>query len=832
MPHPLLLALLALLAGMLWCPFASFDAARPVMLASGAVWLAAWLPVAWCARRSRMCEDALHLLMLLGCLGMGLLLGAPRTVCTTHPERATAYIEAAVLEPPEWQTSSFGEYGTQTVSATFLAQTARIHWRGYARTALTERIRCTLVSATPVPLQRGDVIGVTGTWLRLPRATNPGQLDLAAYFARQGVGYRFTARRGALRWCTPPLPLRMRLWRRLDMFRARCAAALAGPPALRNEAVVLRSMVLGVREMIPEDIAENLQRTSTLHIIAISGLHIGILCGLWWMIVWLAGVPGRWRGALLLPVLWLYALMVGARSSVVRALLMFTGLALAPLVARPHRAMHTLAAVAFVYLLIWPQHAGALGTHLTFLSVAALVAFVPVVDAALARARWLQPPASYDREHRLRRILMALARYLLQVAVATVSIWAVTWPVTLMRSNLVTPSAWLANLLVIPVISVVLAGGFAALLLGFAWPAGASVLLVLTLWLLRGLLCFVEWIGTVPGSHFALRNLTPPALLWYYASLVLAWYWLYLYGTAAVRPALRRRLTGLGALAAAVLFFSCAHACRPHDRAFSVTALDVGLGDAFVLRSPQGHTIVVDCGTRFGQSSMGSRVVVPYLRAMGINRVDALVLTHFDRDHAGGAPELLSAVRVRAVLAPPLQAGDAFARNLRALALQRGARWQTCTAGQRFRWGALRADVLGPPRVMRDLPRDELPWGDNAWSLVMRFQCGGAAVLMTGDATVASEALQLQRAYQVRSDLLKVGHHGSISSTGPLFLDAVRPRLALLSAGVNHMGLPSHDVMQALKDRAIPVARTDRHGAVRMMMRRDKIAVESFEVTN
>jgi len=802
------------------------------MIFVAAAWLIVLLACLALARRYSLFEHALHGVMVAGALGLGLLLGAPRLPVTTHPARATAYVEAALLEPAEWRSSTFGEFGTQTFTATFLAQTARLHWRGHARTALTERIRCTLVSAQPVPLQRGDVFAATGVWSRLPHATNPGQFDMAAYFAQHGVAYRFTARRGALRWCTPPLSPRLRAWRALDRLRAAARAALAGPPSLHNEAIVLRGMVLGVREGIPEDIAESLQRTSTLHIIAISGLHIGILCGLWWALVWLAGIPGRWRGALMLPVLWLYALMVGLRSSVVRATLMFTGLALAPLAARPHRAVHTLAAVAFLYLLIWPEQAGAPGTLLTFLSVAALVAFTPVIDAALARARWLQPPPSYDREHRLRRFLYAVARYLLQVTVATVSIWAVTWPLTLTRSNLVTPSAWLANLLVIPVISAVLAGGFAALLLAALWPLASSAVLLLTLWLLRGLLWSVDLLGALPGSYFALRSLTPQAMLCYYASISFAWYWLYLYGSATVRVPVRRRLVGACALLAAVLFFNCTDIRGALPGEFSLTALDVGLGDAFVVRSPEGHTLLLDCGSRFGHSSMGARVVVPYLRAMGVNRLDAVIVSHFDRDHAGGLPEVLKSLHVSAVYAPPPHPGDVFAHELRALAAARGVHWVTASAGLRRHWGSLRVDVLAPPRLLYDLAREALPWDDNAWSLVVRFQCRGASALMTGDATVASEALQLQRPSRLRSDVLKVAHHGSLSSTSPRFLDAVQPHLALLSVGQNNLGLPAYDVLALLCQRNLPLARTDLHGALRIILRRHELAVEQFLANN
>ncbi|MCX7846512.1 MAG: DNA internalization-related competence protein ComEC/Rec2 [bacterium] len=826
---PLFHLLLALIAGLLWSPFPSFHDAQSLLLPLALIWLLLFLSCLILATYRPAAELILSPLTALGAFLLGLLLGPPNLPTTSLPHRASAYIEASALEPPEWHTASFPPSSTQFFIASFLAQTSRIHWRGSPPTNLVQRVRCTLVSAQPIPLQRGDLFTVTGIWSRIPHASNPGQFDQATHFARQAIAYRFTARRGPFRWSSPPLSPALRFARSLDRLRSAARNALPSPPLLAPEAILLRAMLLGVRDPIPDDIAESLQRTSTLHIIAISGLHIGILGALWWALMWLLGVPGRWRAASMLPLLWLYALLVGLRSSVFRATLMFSLFALAPLAARPHRPTHTLAAVAFLYLLFSPQYLTNVGTLLTFLSVAALVLCLPTIDTALARAGWLQPPPSYDVEHPSRRFRFAFLRYFAQLFFATFAIWTITWPITLTRSHLITPSAWLANLLIIPALTPVLAGGFTTLLLAPLSSSLSSLVYLVTLRLLHLILLLVSWIASLPGSFFPLPALTPFALFCYYLSIGSAWYWLYLYGSLAAHSTLRRAV-GVAALASFLLFLNALNSRNDHHGLCSVTALDVGLGDAFFIRSPEGHAILLDSGGRFASASMGSRVVIPYLRSVGVSQLDAVFLSHFDRDHAGGLPEVLDTIPVRAVYAPPPPPADQFASDLRSIAAARCIPWITVSAGFHHSWGSLRADALAPTVDLAALPRNSVPWDDNSWSLVLRFHCQGHSILFTGDATIASEALLLQYPAPLRSTVLKLAHHGSLTSSSPRFLDAVQPHLALLSVGFNHLGLPSPHVLALLQSRSVPLIRTDTHGALNLYLRPHAIHVEHFFV--
>jgi competence protein ComEC len=542
----------------------------------------------------------------------------------------------------------------------------------------------------------------------------------------------------------------------------------------------------------------------------------------------MAGVPGRYRAAGVLPMLWVYALMVGLRPSVVRAMLMFTGLACAPLAGRPRCAATVLLACAGCYLVYAPGAYASMGTLLTFVSVCSLLGGAPVLDRVLQQAGLVRDPAVYDFEHRHQRYLRIVMRYLLHIACGTGAIWLLTWPITLTRSNLVTPGAWLVNLMIIPLLSVVLGLGFAAALCGLAVTWLGNALLACALELLHILVGIMELVARMPGSFFALRCLTPWRLFCYYGALVLTWVWARQRVAQPGRVVPRVRLLGAAACVLWLLFARPGLSPQPRADAARVVALDVGLGDAAVIHGPGGETLVIDGGSRFGPWSQGSRVVVPYLRHAGIHSLDAVVCSHFDRDHCGGLLDVLETVRVKAFCAPPRLGQDAFAERLQATAAARGVPWLTWCAGHTQQIGSLVMIVTHPPATITNFPSAAAAWGDNMWSLVLRLESGRHTVLFTGDATRGAEALQHAAGWRGAVDVLKVGHHGSATSTGRRLLDTIRPALSVISVGANHKTLPARRVVERLARRGIPIARTDRGGALELVLGPDSIAVSTF----
>lgn len=272
-------------------------------------------------------------------------------------------------------------------------------------------------------------------------------------------------------------------------------------------------------------------------------------------------------------------------------------------------------------------------------------------------------------------------------------------------------------------------------------------------------------------------------------------------GRLVDHPVARRRLALCGA---ALLLFAVVWLTVLSLRAelLTVYVLDVGQGDAVLVRC-RGETLLVDAGPNAAEYHL-----LAELRAMGIRHLDAMVLTHPDEDHIGGADVILEELSVGRIYLPALETEDeTFSRFLEAAALS-GAAIGVVEAGDRFWLGHADVHFLAPL---------SLQGSSNDSSAVLRISCGESAVLLMGDAEAEAEELLLQR-YPIEllsADLLKVGHHGGATSTSDALLDAVSPRFAAVSCGYgNTFGHPARRVEDALAARGIAVGRTDREGTL------------------
>jgi len=242
-------------------------------------------------------------------------------------------------------------------------------------------------------------------------------------------------------------------------------------------------------------------------------------------------------------------------------------------------------------------------------------------------------------------------------------------------------------------------------------------------------------------------------------------------------------------------------------------AIHVGQGDAFAVRTPAGRWLLIDTGPRTDGYDAGRRRVVPFLLARGVTRIDALILTHPDADHIGGAEAVLESLDVRAVIDPALPAGkDMYIETLRR-ARGRGAVWYAGRAGRELVIDDVALRFLYPEEDSLDASL-----GANDFSVVFRLAYGRFGALFLGDAPSAVEnALVRDHGNALAADVLKVGHHGSRTSTSDSLLAVVRPRVALVSAGArNRYGHPDPTVIDRLGRNGVLVLRTDRQGSLRV----------------
>ena len=606
--------------------------------------------------------------------------------------------------------------------------------------------------------------------LKRPRGfANPGGFDYEGWLFRRGLAGTGYVRAGSNERIAPGPWSLSRVRRSLS---ERVDAAL-GPAPLRP---LIKALALGMRGEMSSLQWEVLRSTGTAHLMAISGLHVGLVAGLTFGFCSLAWrLPGlsvllvdakRVGAGAAIAAAFVYAALAGFSVPTQRAALMVTCLMLAILTRRPAAPTALLGRALLAVLILDPFAVSEAGFWLSFCAVA-FIFYGVTGRLALRRS----PMQSFWWRYGRIQCLLGIA--LLPLGFLFFGEYPLVAP---LANAFAVP--WVSALVVPPV----LAGTLAAALV----PAVGALLLELGHLALSGLWSGLEFLaGIIP----VLPAGPAPSRWQVLAALVGALMLFAPRGTPA---------RWLGALWMAPLFL--ASSAPVPEGALRVTVLDVGQGSSLVLRT-RDHTLVYDTGPRFSDRfDAGAAVVVPYLRHLGIREIDTLVLSHRHQDHVGGAESLLQGVAVRQVMTnvSPWTRRATF-----------------CRAGRQWEWNAVRFAVLHPSR-------DERATG-NEGSCVIRVRVGETAVLLTGDIGERSERALLEQ-HALQSDLLMVPHHGSSTSSSAAFLDAVNPRLAVVSYGYrNRFGLPDSEVMARYRSRGIPVLRTATEGAIEIDLHPDGV---------
>ncbi len=572
-----------------------------------------------------------------------------------------------------------------------------------------------------------------------------------------------------------------RLIRRLRLgIRDRFTGSGLSPEA----AAVIVAILTGDRTLTAGGVVRSFRDAGTLHVMAVSGLHVGLVSLLLYGLFVLFGTGRRTALTLLLILLPFHAALSGGSPSVLRAALMAAVVILGIRHGIAGSALNGIG-LAAILLLAWdPWNASDVGFQLSFAATLAIVGVLGRRDPA--SGTW-DPPGRLQRLGRWSRGALAVT-----LAAQLGAFPVIAWHfhrVVLAAIPVSVPATLLAG--------PILGCGFGWLLLGDV-PILGSLLLVGAGKSAEALLAISAWGAALP---FATSGIAAPG--WPFLA---AWFALALV-VLAVRSRLVRAPAALALVGLAAFLLPRGTA---GDGSLRVTALDVGMGDALVLGLPAGGTVVVDAGAAYRDYSAGERVVAPFLLETGGLPVRAAVATHGDLDHIGGFASLF-----REVAADSFWRGAGLAaderpavRFLRRDISRREIPARLLRTGEEFAFGGAWFRVL-----FADVP---VAPGTNEGSLVLMVEYAGARVLLTGDAGEPTERILVEQYGEgLAADVLKVGHHGSRYSTTPEFLDAVRPGIAIVSAREDRRRrLPDPAVLERLADRGARVFRTDRDGAV------------------
>ncbi len=714
--------------------------------------------------------------------------------------------------------------------------------------------------STPITLRCGDAVEAT-LRLRTPeRYRDPGAWQYADYLAAQGIGVTATLpaarlltntndhRAGTIR-CKLYAAQRWASGRLMAYVDSRANTQL--PKALRlsaDDAGMLNAMLLGDRDRLNHTLRLGFERTGSFHLFVVSGMHVALLAGALFYLCRRLRLPQVAATVSTIAITALYALLTGFGAPVQRALLMSSIFLIARLLNRDRNVMNSLGAAALAVLVLSPSALFEASFQMTFLVIVAIGgiaiplgewSFLPYARAARNLDHlWLDlgmHPRLAEFRIRLRiwgehlepllggvglrapAVLVRCSLWLLELLlIGVVAEMVMVLPMATYFHR-ATIFALPANVFSIPLVAILAPMGVVTFLASLIGPWFAAIPASATALLLHAITSVIDHISRLHAADWRIPGPSP----WIFSLAVACWLTLCWLVRRSPRCAI---LAGaLLPLIAAIVLWPEPVIFTPHD--LEVTAIDVGQGDSLLLVSPEGRTMLVDAGGPVGRGEnatlntkfdVGEDVVSPYLWSRRMRHLDIVALTHAHSDHMGGMAAMLRNFRPHELwvgIDPDSKAYESLLKEAREL----GITIVHLHAGDARTLGGIGFSVLAPAPAYRN---PGAPVNDD--SLVLRADYGQASVLLEGDAEAPSERAMVTAGDVHPVTLLKVGHHGSRTSTTPEFFAAAHPQTAVISVGKgNTFGHPRPEVIERLAQAHTRVYRTDRFGLTRFLLTRD-----------
>ena len=657
----------------------------------------------------------------------------------------------------------------------------------------------TAKSEAEVTARIGDMISAQGRVLKIRGYKNPGMIDVERLMRARGVTARMHAGKAGVK----VTPAAGGFLRNIENVRAHYRAKMceAMPEA---DAAAVFAMVFGGYEGIRPELVDAFTTTGLVHILSVSGSHITLLAG---FVAWLASAFSLRRGSAAMLValaVFGYAALSGFVAPAVRAAIMGGLSFFALATGREYDGRRILVVTALAMLFVSPLLLYDVSFQLSFASTAGLLCLSP----------------------RLREwgLFSPLPRALRDGLALTLGAQLATLPICAWYFHAVSLSAFAANLVVVPILELLMVAALFAGLIALVLPFLARVVFAMDSLLLGLSYELTRALAALPMSRVYLPPVSIGVAAVYYAVLF------FIAQAEEVRHAVFLRLRALPwrwilpACGAFIFAIAVRNAMRPEE--VTVHFIDVGQGDAALIVTPHGRAFMIDTGgVRDGVFDLGGRVDVPYLLQYGVTELDAAFLTHAHEDHAAGLAGILRRLPVGRVLTAS-EGQPAYQASLGLSAAEMAATpFLPVEEGTRLTLDGVTVDVLFAPDTSKH------GRSGNEVSNVYRVSYGKASFLFTGDLEKEQEARLLEKSPDsLQSTVLKVGHHGSKTSTSAPFLAAVAPRWAVIDVGAgNRFGHPSKETLDALADSKVETYRTDKDGAIVFRTDGQSMRVETYE---
>lgn len=661
------------------------------------------------------------------------------------------------------------------------------------------RVRLTEKRNLPIVPLPGDSICYEASWYPPTPPTVPGGFDTRSWLRSQGLSAYGKFKHWTVfesKWVPERSFFEFRKWigRRFSDFL---------PPA---ETGLLLGLLAGDRSGIPDALRNDFQRSGLVHVLAISGFHVVLLAGMLMIFLKATGLPHHAVRIIAVLLLLVYIPVTGGSPAVRRAVLMFAVPQIGALFQRQANTLNSLGVALLFIMLPEPSVIWNPGFQLSVAATAGILISGPV-----------NPLKKLPEELQKNKLWKLFQNFILDPTYVTLCATLSTAPFLIHHFKTLSPLAWLGNIVVVPAISMGMQAGLFALLspidvLREHFCYAAQLFLRLATLLTNKL----------SDSSQASITVGPfePSVLLLAAFFVL------------LLPIIRANRLAKAYGFLCLLIFAAIYAYEGYEKirhpSWKLTTIDVGQGDSHLITTPSGKRFLVDAGDSErlggkGKKDSGKDILVPYLHYIGVSKLNALIVTHPDLDHYGGALTLIRTFPVQELWItdcariedkPSWQKiiAEAYKREIPIRDISQGFLWKE----NFFELQALHPDT----RHCIDA---------NTQSITIRAKGLGHSAILTGDLTIAGEKEILQKNFYLKSDVLKLGHHGSKTSSSAKFLEAVEPQLAIISSGRrNRFRHPSKQVIQRLDSLSLPYLNTAKVGTIDIIFGTDSTQIQTI----
>jgi len=650
----------------------------------------------------------------------------------------------------------------------------------------------------------GQSVEVTGVLRQPARPAAEGLFDYRKYLEWKGIYYQLQAH-NTNDWRLPddsaqlPPPL-------VDRFTRWSKTALTiGLPIEDEPLRLIWAMALGWQTALTGEVSEPFMRSGTMHIFAISGLHIALIAGILVALLRVAQLPRAFCGAIVIPLIWFYTAATGWQPSAIRSTIMMTVIVLGWSLRRPSDLLNSLMAAAFIILIWEPRQLFQASFQLSFFVVLSIALLMPSFEAMRQRLLQHDPLLPEELRPRWRRWLEWPVNTLTGGLATSLAAWIGSLPLIAYYFHLLTPVSLLANLIIVPLSSLSLMCSLGSLVCA-PWAPWLTELFNHSGWLwMKWMIQISDWCVALPASYYYVPEPAPLFFVAYYALLLAAlngWFW----------PSRLRIAVGL---TGALVTLATLRLSPIQHGATRLTVLSLSRGDAtFVHDTAGARNLLVDCSTE----SVANFTIKPFLRSQGVGHVPRLLLTHGDVSNVGGTLTILTNFSVNQVVTSPVHFRSSSYRKITGQLDPSPDHWQQIERhGQIQGW-----TVLHPEKT------DRFAQADDA-ALVLRNEIHGTRILLLSDLGKLGQRALLEREPDLRSHIVVAGIPRDGEPLRDELLSRIQPRVIIVSASEFPASeRPRQPLRDRLATHGVPVFYTSDAGSVTVTIQKDRWEVRQL----